>query len=80
MGRLGEDILRRIIDRRVKMLSGSILNILELLVSTDDSRFNAARKQMLDAIGLFNRELQESIKKDFKITPRNQETIMAGDR
>lgn len=78
MARLGENMVRINIDNRVKQLSGRILNIIELLVSSNDSRFDSARRQILDEIGEFNRKLNESIRSDFQITPTHQETIVDG--
>lgn len=74
MAGTGHTVFGQEVQKMGKALSGNIMQIIELLV--DGSRFDSARKQILDKVNDFQRELLALVKRKYEVSLKADERIV----
>lgn len=71
----GKEVLRKSIEQRWSTASKDLLSILELLVDQADTRFESARRQILDIVNGNMRGLKEELD-DYRIEHLKRESLV----
>jgi CRISPR/Cas system-associated protein Csm6 len=75
-GQHGRVHLGKKIEQRLGNVSGDLLNILELLVEVNDSRFESARRQVLDIVNGASRDISAELN-DYKVEHLKRESLVS---